>query len=84
MSRLFHARLVKKRAEEAAAALIAAKDHEGNVPMRESTPVAGPSTQRKRVKSGRYEALSEVAETSEDDVEIIGAGASEIEDGQHE
>ncbi|KAI0686871.1 hypothetical protein BC835DRAFT_1420083 [Cytidiella melzeri] len=77
-------RTQKKRAEEAAAALIAAKDHEGNVPMRESTPVAGPSTQRKRVKSGRYEALSEVAETSEDDVEIIGAGASEIEDGQHE
>ncbi|KAI0684701.1 hypothetical protein BC835DRAFT_1462271 [Cytidiella melzeri] len=46
-------RTQKKRAEEAAAALIAAKDHEGNVPMRESTPVAGPSTQRKRVKSGR-------------------------------
>ncbi|KAI0683822.1 hypothetical protein BC835DRAFT_1310868 [Cytidiella melzeri] len=76
-------RTQKKRAKEAAAALIAAKDYDGNVPMRESTPVAGPSTQHRRVKSGRYEALSEVAETSEDDVEIVSAGASEMEDGQH-
>ncbi|KAI0693130.1 hypothetical protein BC835DRAFT_1416127 [Cytidiella melzeri] len=59
-------------------------DHEGNIPMRELTLVAGPSRQRERVKSGRYEALSEVAETSEDDVEIVGAGTSEMEDGQHE
>ncbi|KAI0692058.1 hypothetical protein BC835DRAFT_1416822 [Cytidiella melzeri] len=77
-------RTQKKRAEEAAAALIAAKDHEGNVPMRELTPVAGPLRQRERVKSGRYEAFSEVAETSEDDVEIVGAGTYEMEDGQHE